>query len=123
MTTRFDYGYDHEPFERAVKQQVGRARSAFWIITVARGTGQLCVLGPYPDEESASSDLFSKLGGDGEVKELGTIDRSRATSMAKKMLLDQTANLDLSIRRASHQPPKEGEKGTSRVKYTHQRQR
>jgi len=103
MTT--EYGIDYDPFERALKKVDSRARSAFWIITTEEGTGRLVVLGPYKSEDDAAGDVFSKLGGRGDIKELPTIDRNRATGMAKKLLLDQTADLDLAIRRASHKPP------------------
>jgi len=78
-----------------------RARSSWWIYSFK--LGRTVVLGGYSDQQEAEQDLFAKLNGEGEVIELPTIDRGHATQMIKKKILDRSSNLEMAIRRASHQ--------------------
>lgn len=83
------------------RQQPTRARSAYWL--TCWHLGRLIVLGPYTDQVEADRENYSKLEGKGEVVELNTIDRSRATAMLKKKLLDKGRDLDKALQRAKHQ--------------------
>lgn len=78
----------------------------YWWIKTAH-EGRLVILGPYNSEEEASQFGFQKLGSDFETYDLPTRDKSRATSMIKARILQQTSNLGIALQRAKHNLPKE----------------
>lgn len=85
-----------------------RAKSAWWVHCFHNG--RLVVMGPYLDQAEAEREAWEKMDGKGEILELSTIDRGRATATLKKKLLDRTRDLDISLRRASHR----GENGKTK---------
>lgn len=72
----------------------------YWIY--ARNKGRLIILGAKSSEEAANQYGYEKLEVPFDVVGLPTKDRARATSMIKARLLDETNNLDIALRRATH---------------------
>lgn len=68
------------------------------------------ILGPKNSEEEASQYGFQKFGGEFDVHELPTRDKTRATSMIKAKIFDQSSDLEKALQKARHQVP--GEKPT-----------
>ena len=74
----------------------------YWIWTIREG--RLVVTGPKSSEQEAYNWGYAKLGDvDFKVEQLPTRDMNAAVRMLKGKLLDKTANLDMSIKRARRQ--------------------
>ena len=73
----------------------------YWLVTF-RENGQLVVAGRYEDEFEARRVGQEKLHGNYQVFELMTRDRNRATAAIKYKILEQTGNLELALKKASH---------------------
>jgi len=74
-------------------------RAYYWIWAIK--DGRLVVIGCKGDEQEAYNWGYAKLGEvDFQVEMLPTRDMNSAVRMLKGKLLDKTANLDLSIKRA-----------------------
>lgn len=75
-------------------------RTYYWIY--GNHNGRLFVLGCKSSEEEANQFGYEKLEIPFDVIGLPTKDRGRATSMIKARVLDNTADIDYSLQRASH---------------------
>ena len=60
---------------------------------------------PYTTEEEANQYGFRKLGSNFEVLQLDSRDVGRATSTVKRIIFEQTSNLDTALQRARHKLP------------------
>ena len=88
-----------EQIEARLNRAVGARATYYWISAIK--DGRLVVLGPKTSEQEAFNWGYAKLGDvNFEVNNLPTRDMNAAVRMIKGKLLDKTANLDLSIRRA-----------------------
>lgn len=66
--------------------------------------GKLVISGPYNDKEAAFNTVAAHADQDWEVIELPTKDQNRATQMIKQQVYNTTGDLNMSLKRASHNP-------------------
>ena len=66
--------------------------------------GKLVISGPYNDKESAFNTISMHPDNDWEVIELPTRNEVKATRMIKQRVYNVTGDLNMSLKRASHNP-------------------
>lgn len=72
----------------------------YWIS--ATKEGRKILLGPYKTEDEATEKGMEKLDISFDVIPLPTSDESRATRMLKAKILEDTSDIDVSLKRVSH---------------------
>ena len=78
----------------------------FWYIVAKAGAGdksRVLLLGPYSTEDKAFEVATDKINASFKVVELPTRDRSVATQIIRHKVLNESSNIELSVKRMKHQ--------------------
>lgn len=91
---------------KIIEDKLDRVREFFhikfaWLYRLHMG--KLIISGPYDDKESAFNQMAMN-DGDWEVIELPTRDQAKATQMIKQQVYNVTGDLNMSLKRAAHDP-------------------
>ena len=97
--SRYRRLHKQRPLSRLTEPRGMAGQPYYWIWAIK--DGRLVVVGCKTSEQEALNWGYAKLGDvDFKVEQLPTRDMNAAVRMLKGKILDKTANLDLSIRRA-----------------------